>query len=282
MSDIVKRDFNVTGDPGMEKDRCSDRESVFFKCSQSDSITVRLAGIPVEITTPSLQIMLPTLEPFLDRETPRIHVRVDQEEILETGKRLQEHFKKIGRPLDALTPYMFELRALRHKILGELIWYDVIYLHGSAVLMDGSAFLFMAPSGTGKSTHARLWREYFGDRVTMLNDDKPLIRFENGRILICGSPWTGKHGLGVNLEIPLRAIIRIRRAQQNSIKDMNEFAAFKTLYEGTLRFKERDKIERLLPLLSHIIEETPFYELRCNMEYEAVETAYGILRHLLL
>ena len=84
-------------------------------------------------------------------------------------------------------PYLYT--KICKRILSD---FDGFFFHSSALAMDGEGYLFTALSGTGKSTHTRNWRRLFGDRVTMINDDKPIIRKCNGKFLVCGTPWMGK------------------------------------------------------------------------------------------
>lgn len=91
-----------------------------------------------------------------------------------------------------------ESLALYRQICERLIEWDVVLFHGSALALDGKAYLFTAPSGTGKSTHAALWRQVFGTRVTMINDDKPLLRFAPEGVTVFGTPWAGKAHLQTN------------------------------------------------------------------------------------
>ena len=85
--------------------------------------------------------------------------------------------------------------------------------------MDGAAYLFTAPSGTGKSTHTRLWREVFGDRVWMINDDKPMLRISENLVTAYGTPWNGKHHISRNASAPLKAIVQLNRGKENIIMD---------------------------------------------------------------
>ena len=101
-----------------------------------------------------------------------------------------------------------ERLAIYREIAERMVERDVLLFHGSAILVDGVSYLFTAPSGTGKSTHARLWRENLpalGHTVSMVNDDKPLLKFTGEGIFVCGTPWNGKHRLGENTIAPLRA-----------------------------------------------------------------------------
>ena len=90
--------------------------------------------------------------------------------------------------------------------IADKVIYDTILFHGSAVAVDGIGYLFTAKSGTGKSTHTRLWRELFGERAVMLNDDKPLIKVSENGIIVYGTPWDGKHRLSTNTFVPLKGI----------------------------------------------------------------------------
>ena len=86
-----------------------------------------------------------------------------------------------------------ELLAVYRRIAEQMPFRDTFLFHGSAVAVDGAAYLFTARSGTGKSTHTRLWREMLGDRAVMVNDDKPLIRLTEDGAVVYGTPWNGKH-----------------------------------------------------------------------------------------
>ncbi|MBO5714728.1 MAG: hypothetical protein J6R83_04865 [Clostridia bacterium] len=84
-----------------------------------------------------------------------------------------------------------------------------LIFHSTAIAVDGNAYLFTADSGVGKSTHASFWRELLGDRAVMINDDKPLLTMENGVVYANGTPWQGKHKLGNNLKVPVKAVCLI-------------------------------------------------------------------------
>jgi serine kinase of HPr protein (carbohydrate metabolism regulator) len=107
-----------------------------------------------------------------------------------------------------------------------LMRYNGLRIHASAVEVDGKAYLFSANSGTGKSTHTRLWREVFGDRAVMVNDDKPFLRMTEGAVMVYGSPWNGKHGLGCNLSVPLKAVCILERGEENRIEKISAKQAF--------------------------------------------------------
>jgi hypothetical protein len=135
--------------------------------------------------------------------------------------------------------------------------------------------LFTAASGTGKSTHTRLWREHFGDRAVMVNDDKPLLRIEDGKVTVCGSPWNGKHALGTNTMVPLKGLCILTRARENSIEPLSPAEAFPLLLQQTHRVKDAQGTLKVLELLNKLSNSTGLYRLGCNMDPEAAVVAYN-------
>ena len=110
-----------------------------------------------------------------------------------------------------------ETLAVYRKIADQMLSYDTLLFHGSVVAVDETGYLFTAKSGTGKSPHARLWREYLGERAVMVNDDKPLLQITKNGVIAYGTPWDGKHHLSSNIAVPLKAICILTRASENHI-----------------------------------------------------------------
>ena len=169
----------------------------------------------------------------------------------------------------------YELLAVHRKLSRALLAKDVLLFHGSALAMDGAGYVFAAPSGTGKSTHARLWRERFGGRVTMVNDDKPYLGIGRTCVTVYGSPWDGKHRLSTNTAAPLKAIAVIERAERNRLERMEPSEAVSALLQQSYRAEELD---RIFPLVLRLAELVPVYKLRCNMDIEAADVAYEGMR----
>ena len=177
-------------------------------------------------------------------------------------------FQKIPPPfLEPLTVY--------RKIADAMLDFDTLLFHGSAISVDGEGYLFTAVSGTGKSTHTRLWREHFGDRAVMVNDDKPLLRVEKDRVYVCGSPWNGKHGLGTNTMVPLKGLCVLTRAEENSIVPLTPMEAMPSLLQQTHRPNDPASTGKVLALLSRLSNCTGLYRLGCNMNPEAAIVAYN-------
>ena len=110
-----------------------------------------------------------------------------------------------------------ECLAVLRQISEAILDYDTLLTHGAAIAYDGGAYLFCAPSGTGKTTHIRLWLENLPEAY-VVNGDKPFLRFTEKGVWVCGSPWCGKENLGTNTMVPLKAVIFMERSERNHIQ----------------------------------------------------------------
>ncbi len=179
---------------------------------------------------------------------------------------------------DASERYHESLYVYR-RICENILDYEAMLLHSSAVCLDGEAYLFTAPSGTGKSTHTRLWREYFGDRAFMINDDKPIIRHKDGVFTVYGTPYDGQHHLSRNTSAPIKAICIIERAKENTIRRLNNREAISALLGQTLLPADEEKMDKLLSLIERLFEAVPVYKLGCNISEDAVKIAYENMKN---
>ena len=166
-----------------------------------------------------------------------------------------------------------EVTALLRKISGKLPEYGALMFHGSAVAVDGVGYLFTAPSGTGKSTHTRLWRQLLGERAVMINDDKPFLQICEEGVMVCGSPWTGKHRLGTNTCVPLKAICLLERGEANRIRPIHAREAVPVLLQQSGRPRDVRLIPLYMELLDRLASHVTFYRLQCNMDPCAAQVA---------
>lgn len=174
-----------------------------------------------------------------------------------------------------------ETLAIYRKIAEKMPDYDTFLFHGSAIAVDGEAYIFIAKSGTGKSTHTRLWREMLGGKAIMINDDKPLIRVhEDGTATAYGTPWDGKHHLSNNISVPVRAICVLERAAENHIMRITKTEALPMLVQQTYRPADPDMLDKTLTLLDRM--DVSLYRLGCNMDMSAAELSYHAMKEELL
>lgn len=175
---------------------------------------------------------------------------------------------------DAYLESLAIFRKLCHYVLTNA---DGIVFHSSAIMVDGEAYLFTAPSGTGKSTHARLWREMLGDRAVMINDDKPIVRYIDGAFYVYGTPWNGKHHLDTNCRAKIKAICEIRQAKENAIRRAPTQEMLITILNQTIRPDDEEDMDRLLNLTEKMLETVDLYQLGCNISREAAELSFNTM-----
>lgn len=158
-------------------------------------------------------------------------------------------------------------------IARKLPLYDAAVFHAAVVEIDGRAFAFTAPSGTGKTTHIRLWQEKFGERMRILNGDKPILRLVDGKIYAYGTPWQGKENYGCNARAPLDGICLVSRSEENRIEPMPPSQLLPVLMHQIYLPREGATIDQSLNLLEKIIQCVPAYRLYCNMDPQAAEVS---------
>ena len=209
---------------------------------------------------------------------PDFAVEIRPEDIAFERERSAREDRTEGRAEKPYADEYLELLAVYRKIAERMPDYDTILFHGSCVAVDGAAYLFAAKSGTGKSTHARLWRELLGERAVMVNDDKPLIRITEEGPLVCGTPWNGKHRLGANLAVPLRALCVLERAEENRIVPLTPEEARMPLLQQTYRPMDPAALGKTLELLDRLAGSVKLYRLGCNMDPEAARLSYETMK----
>lgn len=164
-----------------------------------------------------------------------------------------------------------------YRSIGEqLPHYDRFVFHGAAIEYDGRAYLFTAPSGTGKTTHINLWKKYLGDKVDIINGDKPIIHA--GEIsTVYGTPWAGKEGYQRNASAPIAAICIIKQGKTNKIERLDKADAVNHLMRQVYLPCDTTSLSETLTLLGYVIENTPVYILECDISKQAFETSYKTL-----
>ena len=179
-----------------------------------------------------------------------------------------------GIPTRQFSDEYLETLAVYRRIAEGMPEYDTLLFHGSVVAVDGQGYLFTAKSGTGKSTHTSFWRQQFGSRAVMVNDDKPLLQIRDGAVWACGTPWDGKHRLSTNTAVPLKGICILERGAENTIEPISAKAALPMLLQQSYRPGTPEGTAKLLALLDRLTALVPFYRLHCNLDPAAALVAY--------
>lgn len=207
--------------------------------------------------------------PYICEDVDSIDIKIHMtDEKLQT---LKDKYPKLG--FDEL-----EYIATGFIFSNALLDFKGFCLHSSAVSLDNRAVLFSAPCGTGKSTHTKLWTEYFGkERAVIINDDKPAIRLIDDVFYVYGTPWSGKDNIHTNIKVPLQAIVFIEQSEENHVEVLKSGEAFKLLMSQSLRpfSSNNDGMGNLLDVLDSVLNKIPIYRLGCNISMDAVELIYN-------
>lgn len=157
-----------------------------------------------------------------------------------------------------------------------LLAYDGSFLHASAVVWQGKAYLFSATSGTGKSTHTEKWCRLFG--AVYLNDDKPALRLMDGVWTAYGTPWSGKHDLSIPGGYPIGGIAFLERGQENTIRRLTPAEAFPRFMSQSLwRLGNKEDLSKQLQLADRLLRSVPVWALACRNEDEAARVSHSAM-----
>lgn len=170
-------------------------------------------------------------------------------------------------------PDYLETLAVYRKVAEHIIDLGGFLMHGAVIEVNGVGIMFTAKSGTGKSTHIRLWRKLFGESCHIVNGDKPLIRLIEGRPVVYGTPWAGKEHWQDNRSAPLRKVCFLERGEENTITEISKNEAFLRVQTQLFMPGSGTKFAKTLENLNTFLQNTDFYVLGCNMELEAAEVA---------
>lgn len=238
-----------------------------------EAFTMEIAGMVVCVH-PLFQSTREYCRPYLSEKAPDVSVSVALQDLIREQKLLEQEAVEEGLKIRKFKDPFLERSVIQRRVADYLISRQTLMLHGSTVAVDGRAYLFTAPCGTGKSTHTRLWREAFGDRAVMVNDDKPFLRITPQGVLAYGSPWSGKHGLASNVCVPLRGICLLHRGSENRIRSADSENLMVMLHHQAHIPADPDLAESAHKLVDTLAEMVPLWEMECNREIDAAKVAY--------
>lgn len=175
-------------------------------------------------------------------------------------------------------PEFIEFTAVLNALIIKLFSFNAFILHSSAVSVGGVGVLFSAPSGTGKTTHTRLLKKVYGDKVYVVNGDKPLITYRNDKFFMSGTPWCGKEMISQNTTVPLDVVCFVERSDKNSIEKIDAKTAIKKLFsQVTLPKDDVESVQKYLVILNEMFSKVKFCVLKCNMQESAAIVSYNYL-----
>ena len=173
-------------------------------------------------------------------------------------------------------PYLEYIAVLR-KIGDILPKHNAFVLHSACFDVDGTGVAFAAHSGTGKTTHMRRWRRFLGDKMTVVNGDKPIVRFfddEPNTPYAYGTPWNGKERLGCNMKTPLKHICFIERADSNYVEKTDKKAVINQIFNQVYMPADGSALINTMQLIDRLLSCCDLWIIHCNMDADAGEIAY--------
>ena len=179
-----------------------------------------------------------------------------------------------GGKLPGLSDGYTECVCILGEIGDRLPLYDRLLIHGAAISYGGVAYLFTAPSGTGKSTHISLWRKYLGDRVGIVNGDKPFLALDARQVTVYGTPWAGKEGWQRNCAMPLAGICFLHRGAQCRIRSLAPGECLEQMYRQIYFTQNAASAGRALELMDRLVTTVPLYEMECDISEAAVRCSF--------
>ena len=156
--------------------------------------------------------------------------------------------------------------------------HDILLMHASVTMKDGYAYLFLGKSGTGKSTHSRLWREHIPGS-DLLNDDNPAVRIgKDGSVSVYGTPWSGKTPCYRNLSLPVGAFLRLEQYSENVIFRETGAKSFASVFSSCSSMMwDKPSYNAILNTVSRIASSVPVYYLKCRADKEAALLSFNTI-----
>lgn len=241
-----------------------------------EAFSIQIAGLVTRVQ-PLFGSTAAYCHAYLSDQESDFHVMVSTEDLVYEQKMAELEALEEGLRIRKFTDPFLERATIQRKIAYELLRRDTLLLHGSTVGVDGGAYLFTAPCGTGKSTHTGYWREIFGSRAVMVNDDKTFLKISPSGVIAYGSPWGGKHGLETNISLPLKGICFLRRGMGNSIRRAIPRDYLDELIHQSMVPENPDgqmMAHRLVDALARMV---PLWEMECTKDPQAASIAYAAM-----
>ena len=197
-------------------------------------------------------------------------------EINSTEELIDEEIKRMPDGESWTRQYMENISVYR-AIAMKFLEVDAFVMHAAVIAVDNKAYAFTAKSGTGKSTHICLWRKLLGEKVYVVNGDKPVLRYIDGKLYAYGTPWCGKEMWNTNTRVELDGICFLHRGAENKIYPFTPGEASPLIIKQVFLPKDAFGVIRTFDMVDKMLNITKLWKLECNMSIEAAEVAYNAM-----
>ena len=195
------------------------------------------------------------------------YIRLEKEELYHEAENADQDYN---------LNYIEEIAAYR-KLAEWLPLNNAFLLHSATFDVGGVGVAFAAHSGTGKTTHMNLWQQLLGDKMVVVNGDKPIVRFfddEPETPYAYGTPWNGKERLGCNMRTPLKHICFIERSETNFVEPVKKEEVINLIFNQVYMPKDPVAVMNTMQLIDRLLSCCNLWKIHCNMEPQAAEIAY--------
>ncbi|MCD8021179.1 MAG: hypothetical protein LUF92_16880 [Clostridiales bacterium] len=232
-----------------------------------ERFNIELAGISMEIQS-RYNYCRWFCRDYLTDKPPIFSVYVEDERLAE----LKEYSPE-------MRDEFLERDGVYSAIASKLPYYNRVALHGACISYKGKGYLFTAASGTSKSTHIGMWKQYIGENVGIVNGDKPIFHIEGRKITAYDTPWCGKEGWNRKQHAEMAAICFIRRSEDgiNRIRKVDPEESVSLMLRQMFHPYEAEATGLMLELFDQMIETLPLYLLECDISEDAVHCSFEAL-----
>lgn len=152
-----------------------------------------------------------------------------------------------------------------------------VLMHASVIMNKNKGYLFLGKSGTGKSTHSRLWMQHVPGS-DLLNDDNPAVRVVRDKVYVYGTPWSGKTPCYRNLYTEVGAFLRLKQAPENVISREMPVRAFASVLSScSTMLWDKESYNSICGIVEDIIKKVPAYFMACRPDKEAAELSFSTI-----
>ena len=195
------------------------------------------------------------------------------------AKVTEEEFAAERSISDEFSDGYIENICLYRSICSQIPVFNRMLLHCAVLEYDGKGYAFLGRSGTGKSTHTKLWKKYL-TTPKMINGDKPILEYVEDGFIAYGTPWRGKEAWGIRASAPLCGLCFLEQAKENSIRKLSPSEVSSRLFGQILLPESEDNVISTLELADKLIATTPAYLLKCDISREAVALSFEAMTGL--
>lgn len=233
--------------------------------------------IKVADTVFGINYIYPTLYDFCNEYIVPDSTPSDYELTITEADIKAEHEEDLEKQF---SPQYLETLSCQRKIADILPERNCFLMHGAVITWKNQAYMFTAPSGTGKTTHISLWKKFLGDDVDIVNGDKPFIRIDGNKAIAYGTPWAGKEYWEQNRSAELYGICILHQAKENNIRRLSPQEALPILYPQIHFTDNPEKAALTMDMFDSLLRNIPIYSLGCDISETAVITCFEAMTGL--